>query len=89
MGWLTAKVPAGNTTSPPISGRRSSACWISALVTPALNVTTTGFEAGTTPAGNVDAAGFETGVLGTITPPVKKINKHAHTATFAAGTLVT
>ncbi len=65
---MTAKVPAGNITSPPLSGRRSSACWISAQVTPARNVTAAGSGAGVTPARNVTAAGSGAGV-----PPARNV----------------
>ena len=115
-------VPTGSTTSPPLSGRRSSACWISAQVTPARNVTTAGSGADVAlarnvaaagsgagvalvrnvtaagsgsgsgavvaPAPNVATTGFEAVILGTITPPVEKTNKHAHKMIFAACTVL-
>ena len=74
MGWQTSNVPAGNTTSPPLSGRRFNACWISALVTPADNIT---------------VAGFRTGICGAIRPAVEKASKHTHKAFFVAFTLLT
>jgi hypothetical protein len=43
MGWWISYRPAGKTTSPPLAGNESSACWISAPVAPVDNGRTVGF----------------------------------------------